>query len=126
MRDRAFYEQAVERYLGSIDALDLEGVLALLADDPMLVIEPAGVVLRGRDEVRGALDGLLGESAGMQHEVLALIVDTVASRVAIELNYHDTKQATGVTTILHDSTHLLFDGDGKIQKIQFWMGHDIA
>ena len=56
----------------------------------------------------------------MQHEVLALIVDTVASRVAIELNYHDTKQATGVTTILHDSTHLLFDSDGKIQKIQLF------
>jgi hypothetical protein len=76
--------------------------------------------------VRSALEQLLGESAGMQHEVLALIVDTEASRVAIELNYHDTKKATGVKTVLHDSTHLLFDGDGKIQKIQFWLGHDIA
>lgn len=126
MRERAFYEQAVATYLNSIDALDVDAVLGCLAEDPMLVVEPAGLVLRGREEVRGVLAQLVGESAGMLHEVLALTVDPEGRRVTIELNYHDTPKAGGRTKILHDSTHLQFDDAGKIQKIQFWMGHDIA
>ena len=126
MRERAFYEEAVRGYLNAVDALDPDRVLGFLAEDPMLVVEPDGMVLRGRDEVRGALAHLMGESAGMKHEVLRLIVDREHGDVAIELNYHDTPKAGGPTTILHDSTHLHFDADGKIQKIQFWLGHNVA
>jgi ketosteroid isomerase-like protein len=113
-------------YLNAVDSLDVEAVLGFLAEDPLLVVEPAGAVLRGRHEVRGTLAQLLGASAAMKHEVLALIVDVETARVAIELNYHDTPRAGGPTTVLHDSTHLQFDSTGKIQKIQFWLGHDLA
>ena len=126
MADRAFYEQKVQQYLGAVDALDVDAVLACLSDDPILVIEPAGAVLRGRGEVGGALGGLFAKSGGMRHEVLELTVDTERRLVAIELNYHDRPKGGGPWTVLHDATHLRFDEDGLIRKIQFWMGHDVA
>lgn len=126
MAERAFYEQQTMGYLRAVDALDADAVLAFLAEDPILVIEPAGAVLRGRGEVHGALGGLFAKSGGMKHEVLALTVDTESARVAIELNYHDRPKEGGPWAILHDSTHLQFDPAGKIQKIQFWLGHDSA
>ena len=126
MNDRAFYEKQVMGYLGAVDAPDAEAVMRFLATDPMLIVVPAGAVMRGRGEVGGALAGLFARSGGMKHEVLALIVDTETGRVAIELNYHDRPKEGGPWTILHDSTHLHFDAEGKIEKIQFWMGHDTA
>lgn len=125
MRDRSFYEQAVAAYLAAVDSLDLDAVMGFFADDPILVVEPAGLVLRGRGEVRGALAQLLGDSTGMRHETLRLTVDREEDRVAIELNYGNTTKA-GVTTVLHDSTHIQLDADGKFTKVQFWMGHDIG
>ena len=125
MQDRAFYEQTVAAYLAAVDSLDPDAVMEFFAEDPILVVEPAGLVMRGRGEVRGALAHLLGDSAGMRHETLRLTVDREESRVAIELNYGNTTKG-GVTAVLHDSTHIQLDADGKFTKVQLWMGHDVA
>jgi ketosteroid isomerase-like protein len=125
MHERAFYEQAATAYLAAVDRLDADAVLELFAEEPTLVMEPLGAVLRGRSQVHGALAGLMAESAGMRHEILALIVDRDEGTVGIELNFHNTAK-DGSTAVLHDATHLQFDAEGKILTAQFWLGHDAA
>ena len=125
MRDRAFYENTVAGYLAAVDSLEPDAVMEFFAEDPILVVGPAGLVLRGRGEVRSALAHLLGDATGMRHETLRLTVDRDENRVAIELNYANTTKA-GVTTVLHDSTHIQLDADGKFRKVQVWLGHDLG
>lgn len=125
MRDRSFYEQTVASYLAAVDSLDADAVMEFFGEDPILVVEPVGLVMRGRGEVRGALAHLMSDSTNMRHETLRLTVDREQNRVAIELNFGNTTQA-GVTTVLHDSTHIQLDADGKFTKVQFWMGHDLG
>ena len=125
MRDRSFYDETVAAYMAAVDRLDPDAVMEFFAEDPILVVEPAGLVRRGRGEVRGALAHLLGDSTGMRHETLRLTVDREQDRVAIELNYRNTTKA-GVMTVLHDSTHIQLDAEGKFTKVQFWLGHDIG
>ena len=125
MRERSFYEQTVAAYMAAVDSLDPDAVMEFFGEDPILVVEPAGLVMRGRGEVRGALAHLLSDSVGMRHEILRLTVDREHSRVAVELNFGNTTKA-GVTTVLHDSTHIHLDADGLFTKVQFWLGHDLG
>jgi ketosteroid isomerase-like protein len=126
MRDRAFYEETVKGYMAAVDSLDPDAALAFFSEDPVLLLEPMGVVMRGRGEVRAAFAGLAEASAGMRHEILRLVVDVEQRIVAIELNYHDTPKDGGPKKVLHDATHAHFDADGKIQRVQVWFGQDVA
>lgn len=121
--DRQACEEAVRGYYAVLDAYDLEGIMGRLADGIVFELEPDGVRVAGRDEVRAVYRDLLAGCRSMRHELLQVAVDAGARTVAAEVVFHSTR-ADGSSSSLRDVNWFELDAGGRIVRGVFWLGHD--
>ena len=118
---RAEIEAAVRAYFDALDRLDPAAAAALFAEDALLTCVNEGLVLRGREAIRGFFGEICAESRGMEHELTGLVVDAERRRAAAELVYRDDL-ADGRRYDMENCDFFELDAAGHFSRVRFWLG----
>lgn len=93
---RAELQAAVDAYFVALDALDVEGVVALFAPGGTLECVTDGRAPRGAEELRAFFHGVCDGSQEMDHPVTWIAVDVPGLAVATIQDYRDVRSTGAV------------------------------
>jgi len=91
--------QVVEEWLDAFEALDMERVMAALADDIVIETESLGEPIRGRDTVRGLLEAGFGayEAIDVDRRLVVASGGDVAVLLSMRVRFGDDVVVLGET-----------------------------
>jgi ketosteroid isomerase-like protein len=115
----------IREYFEALDRADVAGAVACFASRATLTCESDGTHLRGVDEIRAFFEQICGESLGMTHELLNVVIDVEGRKAAAELTYRD-KLVDGREYDMRNCNFFDFDEDGRFARVHFWLGSPLV
>ena len=79
--------KAPHTYFESVDAKDVEAIVAHFADDATLTIQTANITHTGKDEIRRMFTDFTEGSVFIKHEMRNVVVEVDKGKVATEQGY---------------------------------------
>jgi ketosteroid isomerase-like protein len=111
---------APQSYFDAVDAMDVDAVLAHFADDSTLTVQTDQVSFEGAAEIRRMFTDFFANSKSIRHEILNIVVEEAAGKVATEQTYIGELE-DGSQNDMHNCNFFDFDAEGKFKRVIIWM-----
>jgi len=109
-----------DSYFKAVDAMDVDAVLAHFAADSTLTVQTDHVTFNGAGEIRRMFTDFFAGSRSIFHEILNIVVEPEAGKVATEQSYIGTL-GDGTKNDMHNCNFFDVGPDGKFTRVIIWM-----
>jgi ketosteroid isomerase-like protein len=111
---------APQTYFDAVDAMDVDAVLEHFADDATLTVQTDHATFAGADEIRRMFTDFFAASNTIRHEILNIVVEEGAGKVATEQSYIGELK-DGTVNDMHNCNFFDFDAGGRFKRVIIWM-----
>jgi ketosteroid isomerase-like protein len=111
---------APQTYFDAVDAMDADAVLAQFADEATLTVQTDHATFTGSEEIRRMFTDFFAASNSISHEILNIVVEEAAGKVATEQSYVGELK-DGTVNDMHNCNFFDFDADGRFTRVIIWM-----
>ena len=108
-------------YFRAMDQKDLDGLLALFADDATVLVLTDGTASEGAGEIRRTFGAFFETSESIDHRISKFVIDESAGTFATVQNYVGD-QMDGSHNDMHNCNFFDVDPDGRITRVLIWTG----
>jgi ketosteroid isomerase-like protein len=109
-----------DSYFKAVDAMDVDAILAHFADDATLTVQTDHAVFTGAAEIRRMFTDFVANSNSIFHEILNIVVEPEAGKVATEQTYVGELK-DGTKNDMHNCNFFDVGPDGKFTRVIIWM-----
>ena len=109
-----------DSYFRAVDAMDVDAVLSHFADDATLTVQTDHVTFDGADEIRRMFTDFFSASTSIFHEILNIVVEPEARKVATEQTYIG-ELVDGGKNDMHNCNFFDVNEEGKFTRVIIWM-----
>ena len=109
-----------ESYFKAVDAKEVDAILSHFANDATLTVQTDNAVFVGADEIRRMFTDFCDASVSIFHEILNIVVEPDAGKVATEQSYIGELK-DGAKNDMHNCNFFDVDAEGNFTRVIIWM-----